>query len=422
MSRSSPTYLNQIFLVFAVVVTTACATHNNKTQEPLQFIREGRFTEAIDRLKPLAQEDSKDQLLMTLEYATALQLAGQTKESTQMFLKADQLSEQVDYHSVSKIALATLGSEEMLQYKAESYEKLMISTQLALNFVSQGSLDEALVEARRINEKVNKIRLDGREDYEQNPFAHYLSGVLWEADSKFDDAYIAYEKAFQLGANHAFIGADLIRAAKLARRDEAVQKWKSQFPNEVEDRNWKNSGMGELVIFVQQGWGPKKNFSPQDHRFSNLVHTYSDTQSARATISKVGAVAESPIQSRSQRVYDVSLMAIKTHQADAAWAATRKVGAFVAKEVIADQIRQKDELLGALAWIGMHASDRADLRQWVTLPETIQVIRVWLPAGTYNIQLQGLNSAQGITADQAELTSIQIRGQKKTLLHWRTIR
>ena len=100
----------------------------------------------------------------------------------------------------------------------------------------------------------------------------------------------------------------------------------------------------------------------------------------------------------------------------------RKIGAFAAKEVVADQIRQKNELLGLIAWVGMHASDRADLRQWSTLPQTIQLARFWVPAGSYDLKLQGLDSSGSPTPDHVDKAPLHVKAGQTTFYFWRPLR
>ncbi len=419
-----------ILQLLCLILLVSCSTYQAKLQEPRQMLKEGRFSEALVALKNLASQPGDDQLVYLMEYGTGLQMAGQYKESNEIFSKADRLSEQVDYHSVTNLALATLGSEEMVQYKGESYEKLLINANLALNYTMLGQNDEALVEARRINEKVNKIRQEGREDYEQNPFAHYLSGLLWEADGKFDDAYISFERSHKLDPSNPELREDLIRTAKKARREETYKKWKSQFSDVKENPDWYDKNKGEIVVMIAQGWGPKKGMAPENHRIPRLYPVYSHTKNVKVDLmpTSTGAGTDAtPVAfsrlatTKSESVYDIEKVAIQTLNADYGWMIARKMGAFAAKEIMADQIRQKNELLGLIAWVGMHASDRADLRQWSTLPQTIQLARFWVKPGTYQLNLQGIDISGAPTADSLEHAPVQVRAGRKTFYFWRPL-
>ena len=159
-------WFQRFSLVLWVFILASCATYQDKVKESRSELKDGQIQAALDHLKPLADQDSRDQLVYLMDYGTALQIAGRYKESIDVLLKADKLVELNDYHSISNTAMATLGSETMEQYKGDSYEKILINAMLAMNYIMLGQFDDAAVEARRVNEKINKFRLDGRKNYE----------------------------------------------------------------------------------------------------------------------------------------------------------------------------------------------------------------------------------------------------------------
>jgi hypothetical protein len=128
----------------------------------------------------------------------------------------------------------------------------------------------------------------------------------------------------------------------------------------------------EKIIIFLQGWGPRKAVRAGDAVFPYLQPTFSNTKKLI-----VSAAEESnSLIKFSESVYNVEKTAISTLEEDYKTLGTRRFGARVAKEVIADQIRQKDKALGDIAWLVMVASERADLRNWSMLPESIQIVRV----------------------------------------------
>ena len=397
------------------LVLMGCATYQSQVSEQRRLIERGQVQEALLRLEPLAQQEGDNQLIYLLDYATALQMAGEYKKSNEYFLKADLLGEKMDYVSISNVALATLGSADMIQYKGESFERILLHMYMALNFLMLGDTDSAQVAVRRVNERINKIRQETRNTYELNPFAHYLSSLIWESEGNFDNAYIAAEKAYEIdGATNPFLPSDLIRLARKARRPEAEKKWREQFDREIkpEDLDRKR---GELVFVFQQGWGPRKGFSPGSYRFPKLYPT-------RSLIHSVRLQVDESTEATSEVVYDVERVAIKTLDDDYGWLVAQRIGAMVAKDVVADQIRQKNELAGALASLAMHLSDRADLRQWSFLPETFQMLRLNLKPGKYRLSGQAL-STDGVTAiEPVPEMEFEIRSGKKTFLTWRSVK
>jgi hypothetical protein len=398
-----------------LLLLVACATYQSKVRDARNLMKSGQPAAAAEKFKPLAEETSKDQLVYMLDYATALQSAGEYKESIGVFARAEKLSEENDYHSISNIAAAVITSEDEIQYKAESYEKIFINIEQAINYMMLHQFDEAIVEARRINEKIQKFRLDGRKDYELNPFAHYLAGLLWEADGRMDDAYISYSDSYKLDATNPYLPEDLMRAARKAHRTEEYQSWKEKYPGVTENPASLDPKKGQIVILVQQGWGPEKNFSRVDNRFAKLYPVYSQTAYAEVDVEGIGRYD-------TRTVYDVENVVIKTFDADQAWAVARKIGNTVGKAVVADQIRQKNEALGFLSAVFMRVSDRADLRQWSTLPKHMQVVKLWLPEGSYKISLQGNGGGGYPTNDNLSARTVSVSAGRTQFLFWRTLR
>lgn len=392
--------------------TLGCATYQSNVGAARIALETGNLESALTDLKKFADTENGDQLVYLLDYATALQIAGRYKESNTYFLKADQLAESLDYHSISRVTGSLLLNEEVKQYKGDTFEKIFINAELALNFLELDQRDDALVEARRINEKFQKLRQEDKKSFEMNPFAKYLSALIWEADKKYDDASIAYNEAYKISPIIDGIEADLIRSAKLAQRPDEYKKWKAKFPAVKEEPWWYNKKQAEIIVIHQQGWGPRKDFNPGDTTWPILRRVSSRTNSSEAMVG--GEKVKSRI------VYDVADAAIESLNDDRGALLARRVGAYVAKDVVAERIRKDNELLGVLAWFAMHASERADLRQWSTLPRSIQVIRIPVKEGSNDIVVQGLDVMGAPTADRLERKNLHLRAGEKKFLVWRT--
>ncbi|HEY8270002.1 MAG TPA: hypothetical protein VIG33_03885, partial [Pseudobdellovibrionaceae bacterium] len=398
----------------------SCATYQGKVAESRQHLASGQYAEAEKYLEPLANKENGDQLVYLLDYSVALQMGGKIKESAQALQRADRLAEFQDFTSLSRETGSLLFNQEMVQYKGDSFEKIYINAYAALNYLELNQLDEALVETRRMNEKYNKLNSEDRKTFEKNVFGKYLSAMIWEANQNWDDAYIAYEETYKLDPNISFLEEDLIRSAKRARRMDTYQKWKKAFPHVVEKKEWYDKNHGELIIIYEQGWGPRKvqvggqGIYAGGYNPPVLQPVYNSILQMKATISGDRQVA-------SRVVYDVEKAAIETLQDDYAWLVAKRMGSFAAKEIVADQIRQKNEALGSVAWLAMHLAERADLRQWSTLPQTVQLVRVPLKAGEYNVNLQGLTRNGEASGEGKAFSKIQIKSQHATFLRWRTL-
>ena len=367
---------------------SACATHQSLLSPAHKDLLGGNCENATKTLGDLSAKESNDQLLYLMEYGSALQICKDYKKSNQVFLAADKLSEQLDYISASRVLGATLLNEEMLQYKGDIFERLFINISLALNFIELQQPSEAMVEVRRINEKYSKFSAEEKNSYELNSFAQYLSGLIWESENNYDDACISYKAAYKLDPTYRNVGLDMLTACWRAKRTQEFGLLAEELKPTFEEINFvKRKNKREKIVLFLQGLGPKKMPRPDNHIYPYLVPSHNLTRRMAVTFMDEKDTYQ---KSTSHQVYSVEKAAIATQEADYSSLSARRLGARVAKEVAADQIRQKDKTLGNLAWLVMVASERADLRNWTLLPESIQIIR-FNPSKNSKISLVGLN-------------------------------
>lgn len=416
----------QFIVILFILATAGCASFLSQSEETKSLLRQGQIAQALKELKEKSDAEGKDQLMYTLDYAMALQITGDYRASSQAFIKADRLLEEKDYHSVSQVIGSTLGAEEMIQYKGESYEKFLLNSMNAINYLMLGDFDAALVECRRINSKISSFKMEGREAYELSPFASYLSAIIWESQKKYDDANIEYEAAYKLDPTIAGIGGDLIRSAKLAGRDQALEKWKKQFKDDraAIDEEINGRKNGEVVVIFQQGFGAKKIPRPDEPRFPTLQSEFLKTAVAQVELTPVESSTGKvySLMKKTKTVYDIDRMAMITLNKDYNSLVARRIGGVAAKAVMSDQIRQKNEMLGSIAWIAMNIADRADLRQWSTLPAKVQMARVFLKPGKYDLKIRGLDSYDAPTADELPAQVIEVKAGKKVFVNFRSLR
>ncbi len=168
------------------------------------------------------------------------------------------------------------------------------------------------------------------------------------------------------------------------------------------------------MIIYQQGWSPRKESSRNEYRFPTLVPVHSQTQKAQVTVKEKSYI--------SKEVYNVQQAAMDTLKDDQGLLIAKRVAGIATKAVLSDQVRQKNELLGSLTWIALNVADRADVRQWSTLPQTIQTIRVQLPAGKYQIHVDGLSSSDSPTGENLDTQDVEIKSGQKKFVVWRSLK
>ncbi len=376
---------------------SSCATYQTKVSPARNFLALGQCDLALKNLDELSNKDGGDQLVYLLDYGSALQICGDYKKSNSIFFQAEKLMEENDYHSATRVAGATLFNEEMLQYKGDTFEKLFLNVSLALNYLQLHNFNDALIEVRKMNQKFVKLTGENKKNFELNSFSKYLSGMIWEADKKYDDACLDFKDAYFLDTNYRYVAGDMLRTCWKARRtDEYNTLSKKMAATADELKKSKENQKTELVLIFLQGWGPRKEPRASDRISAQLVPVQSQTKQLKVEFNNQTYLSES--------VYSVEKAAIATLNDDYGALVARRLAARAAKEVAAAQIRQKDTALGAVAWLAMVASERADLRQWSIFPQTFQIVRIPLAAGEHQIKLSGLNSSGSITEEMPELT------------------
>jgi uncharacterized protein len=406
-----------ILLIFLLVAASGCATYQAETAGARNYFYAGDYQKAADQLTKKAQEDSKDQVLYLFDRGMALQLAGDYKGSEKDWLLADKLTDVKDYTSLSTQALTLLTNDRITQYSGEDFEKVMINALLAIDYTLQSNFEDALVECRRVNEKLYKYKFEAKRDYEQNPFARYLSALIWEASGKLEDAYIDYKEAYKISPSYPYLKYDLVRLAKWLHRDEDLKEWTKQY-GEVEVQSRKNYlQQGELVLIYQQGHIAEKRPALENPRFPKFYYRGSRTQQARIELADVQNKQE-----LAQKIYSASEIAIKTLNDAFAGLVAKRAAGIAAKAVVANQISQKNKLLGALTWVGLNAADQADTRQWETLPESLQFARLLVSPGEHTIRVVGLDSQGQPTGEANVFEHVKVEPGKKVFLSWRSLK
>ncbi|MCS6837236.1 MAG: hypothetical protein NZ480_00170 [Bdellovibrionaceae bacterium] len=391
-------------------VGSGCATYQHRIQDGIEKLKSNQVEEAVNHFKVLADKskDSKDELAYLLDYATALQIAGRYQESAQMFIKADRLNDQLDYISVTQVAGATLGGEESIAYKAESYEKLMINGMNALNFLAINDLESAMVEVRRIDHKIKILQRDVRPDYQFNPFATYLAGLIYEAQGQWDDAFLEYLRTYRLGLKKEILVTDLHRAALQAQRVEQLKSegiWDELLAKDLKKNDcWLKKQCGMATFIFLRGLGPQKLPLREDPRIPGLYPRKNQVRYFKIkltpSVTRIPALSFMPQgvdltrEMVGEEIYNVTQVAIETLLADRAALKARRFGAQVAKHVVASRIEEKHKGLGSIALLLMMLSDRADLRQWALLPDAIDLAKVPLPPGDWLWQGEGVDELQ----------------------------
>jgi hypothetical protein len=358
----------------------------------------------------------KNAVLLNLDKGIVFHYAGEYDSSSKYLLTAEKLIEDLYTKSVTLAALSVLTNDNVLPYEGEDFEKVFLNVMLALNFAQKGMTDDALVEARKVDLKLREYarKYEDKNRYKEDAFIRYIAGILYENDNEVNDAFISYKKSFDAyeiySVNYgtpapSFLLDDLVRTATVLSFAEDSAKYAvlggSNYRGEA-------GNLGSVAVIVYTGLGPikiekKSGVSIPDS--SGTLHTFqislpkfqpryfginsydvsvsggSDSLSVMTELAEdITSIAGKSLDDRLTLVYLKS--------------GGRALLKFVAAEKMKSEMKkgkrgEAANILGSLAIdLVIGATEKADLRCWRLLPAGIQMARIYMKPGLYNVSVR----------------------------------
>ena len=379
----------------------ACASYTDEVKQVELSFRAGQYDDALKKLEDSGLKDqARNRLLYLLEKSMIFDRQGQKDEARQLLMKADKVVDSLFTTSISSTAASFIYNDAMTEYSGEDYEKVAIHTVLAHSFLEEGKLNEARVEAARINTKLNEIN-DGYETnknrYKEDAYARYLAGMIYEALGELDSAIIDYRSAlriyqgdyskiFETRAPEHLITALYRLLVKRNRSDEAKELMAQH--KFLEPKLSSKEPFGEIVVLHEVGsiaTKERKDFvlpiGRDIVRFSFPVIGHVKKSFDRTGIK----IDEGSIES-AEMAQNMDMIARETLEDRRG----RILIKSAARLILKSQMRQKAEKeLGPLGWLAGNIygaiTETADTRSWTLLPAAIEVSRLELKPGTYDL-------------------------------------
>ncbi|QQR81017.1 MAG: hypothetical protein IPJ69_02415 [Deltaproteobacteria bacterium] len=390
-------YLKKICLLFIPFLFSACihSGYAHRSQSARNAFEDGNYAQALkwyESQKP----PERDKLLFLLDRGTILHTAGRYAESLKIFNEAIDLSERTTAaHAPSKTA-SLLTNDQLIPYDGEKFEKLLMHVFQVMNYLGMNQPTEALVEVRRIHTKFDDYFKEGSKSYLKNAFATYLSGSVWEKNHKNNDAFIDYKATSNFTSEWNQLIQDLLRTSRRAGLGAQYQTIKKKYPTIEESTE--NPNNGELIAFVGEGWIPQK-YSTEENQGLQVVPVprYPDIRIPPPVLTLLengSTLADAKI------LYRVDEAARDTLSDNMPGIITRAIARLAAKEGTAVAVgKEVDKNLGIFLGFLFLATNEADLRSWLTLPRSFQVLRISLPAGTHQLKLRGFRTNREFSVD-----------------------
>lgn len=433
-NSSTRRFLTASGVVLALSGCASMASHDQLAGQIQSAQKTGGLTAAMQALEASATtDDQRAAMLYNMERGELLRLDRRYEDSNQAFALADKkVSEWEESAKTNpKKLLSTLGaatiSERLKEYEGQDYEKVWLSTRIALNHVATGNLDNARVAIKRTHEreaviaefraketsaaeeeaKAKGVKSTGKEvngypvetlnDPEvlalkngyQNALSHYLAGFMYEVLNEPGLAAPGYRKAIELKPETAILEEGL---RGLDDRASFTHK--------------RHQRMTDVLFIIEAGDAPARK--PQGFTLpipvGNAIRTVSISYPtiAPSKDALLTAVTVSDKEFKLEKVVDVNVMARRALKDEMPGMVFRGVTRAIVKGVMQDQLEKNGGLIGALVGsIASAATEQADDRLWRMLPGRVYVARGYLPEGEHQISING----QGVK------TSVKINGQ-----------
>jgi hypothetical protein len=439
--RLSSIYIKRIlFVAIALITFSSCATYHQKNAAFYQNIYNGNFEEAetvIDADKKL--QNGRNKLLYNLDKGVVTHMLGKHAESIAHFKEADIIIEDTR-KNIGTEALALLTNPMAKPYMPEDFEVIMINFYQALNYIALNQWDEAIVECKRANIKLNRLNdkhKDHKNRYQRDAFAHLLMGLIYDAQGDANNAFIAYRNAFEVYETDypeqfnvglpEQLKYDLIRTADKTGFKDQVDFFQNKFG--IESLN--NQGNhGELVFFWLNGFGPVKaewgltftnspgdlgwlTFHSEDMGMdfpffigdlnSRDQRKITNMEVTRITFPKY--VPRLPVfneayisvnDSLHYPIYEaenINEIAFKVLQDRMVRELGNALLRLALKEAVQNIAENEDKTLGFFVSLANAITEKADTRNWQTLPHSISYTRISLPPGEHELHLNVVNDA-----------------------------
>jgi hypothetical protein len=387
---------------------------------------------------------SPDKILYLSERGRLRSLIGDKAGSTADYLVASDTFENERMKAVisasdTLFAASSLASNDLaIPYEGYAFEKVMLHNMQAINYILASNYDFARIELNRADveqsyqldkhakiaaeaeakSKDKKIDLNSFDSYLtdktsqdvfgtgsvknsfQNAFTFFLRGCMFEDSGEYDKALIEYKKALEIFPANNTIAESAMRTANL--NDDARQQQQltdtygtSLVGNPCPD------GSGRLVIVFEKGFiASRSTFRVPfiwDNAILQLVLPYYDTKGYAQPAFLETSVADKSCQT--QTICNLEAMAVQSLKEEYPSILLRQALRMIAKYQMQKEASKQSAGIGLLMKVANIVTDRADDRNWLTLPEVVQVGEIFLPAGDNTVTCRYIGLSCDVDVD-----------------------
>lgn len=450
--------MKKLFYLLLFFCFVSCATLFEKSLKFHEMVARGEFEQAdswIAGNKKFSKPNN--QILQILNRGYLNRMMGNYNESIEYFNNADLQIE--DYRkNYRKEALALISNPTVTPYRVEDFEAVMLHYYQAINYYQIGNYEDAIVECKRMNlilQQLDDKFKDHKNKYQRDAFGHLLMGIIYEANGNLNDAFIAYRNAYEIYKSDyrelfqtlvpEQLKKDILRTAYRLGFSSELRMYEKEFNMLYEDEK----SFANLVFFWENGFGPVKSewsvflsthvnngiFYMNNDELDLAFNFYIGNESAekqnayqRMSFIRVAfpkykerkPVYGSAILSyggknygvyECQEVNDIAFQSLKDRMVrEVAVTAAR----LATKKMMEGIANSQNAYAGAAVSIANAVTEKADTRNWQTLPYSVSYSRIPLNGENNQVML----NTNGIFGG-ADITNFDIKAKKgETVVHF----
>lgn len=419
----------RIAVLLSLLTAVGCATHYDRIQPVREAFFAGDLNTALTELDRKRDLRLRNDDVKQLDRAVIELTAGHPQDAQRLLREIRDRFDYLEQQSLAEQGASFLTDDNIKAYPGEDYERVLIRAFLALSSLVSEDGDAAAY-ALQVTDKQNEIIQQVQAKYSDEPqtvlaykqvaLGPYLrAAIVEESPLTLDEAAQARLQVVNFAPDFRDGRTDLQRA----EHQVAMQP-----------------GHGILYVFSLVGRGPVKEevaeiptqaalliadriISANSNRGLPPTLAPVKVPKVRTFVSAADSVAvriDGRPVGQTATIVDIGRMAESQHEARypsiLAEAVARRVikkGVIYAAKEVTDAGPWSPASIGLSAvGVAWEATESADTRCWSLLPDTIQVLRVELPAGDHELTL---NTARGpASVGRSTQTKIHIREGRNT--------
>lgn len=398
---------------------TSCASYPERTADALRDFQGGHFAAAIEAFANADEVGSE--FLSGAEAGTVALTAGDWEQAKLLFGRAVDAVRDIEGRALAgpeRLGEA-LGSwalnDTARAYQGEGFERVYVHCALAQAYLAQGLVDDVYVEASLANQLLESEERLYETEYEAGGWGHLISAVTYELIGQPDNAYIDYQRMVEKGVGTSLAGRALVRLAKKLGRTDEIARLEEQYGPDVE----RPQGCASVVVLAGVGLGPYKVESilplpTPDGLFQMAVPGYAERPQPVHALRLIENGSQQSV--RTDLVEQVTKVARENLEDRLVWIAVKSAARGLLKRELTEQLEHEYDAAGRIAGdLFTFLTERADLRSWLTLPDSFQACRMFVPPGISGFTLEALGG------DSIDLGTFELDPGETMLVFARTL-